>query len=493
MYLRCFLEGNASPTEGESSALTADSMRGSILGGDIIRTALTLGWPVMLSNVFETVYNLTDAFWLGKLGPEAVAAPSISWPIMFLFISLSAGFGISGISLVSQYTGAGLPEKANKSAGQLLFVLLSTSLVASIVGFPFAGDVLALMGASHVVQATTTPYLQVMFLAMPFLFFHFGFRATLRGYGDTKTPMILTIASSVLDTALDPFFVFGWGPIPQMGVVGAALTTLMTRGLVAIIGMYLLFSGRLGIKIRLSDLKPDVNWMKKVVSIGVPSAIGLSGTALGFVVLISLVSIEDKLLPGEGILLAAYGIGFRLINFINIILWGGVSAISTMVGQNLGANQDERAVEIVKKLLLSFFILSLMGSAVIYFLRVPLYTLFISNPEVLDAGSVFITFFVFSVPFFTVFRMASGVFEGAGNTRPSMVLSLIRLWGLRTLLASVFYFFLGMGAAGIWAGMTIGNFGAAALSVAWLSKGTWKRRVIEEKPRMIRPSAELST
>lgn len=493
MYLRFFLEGNASSTEGESSALTADSMRGSILSGDIIRTAFTLAWPVMLSNAFETVYNLTDAFWLGRLGPEAVAAPSISWPIMFLFISLSAGFGISGISLVSQYTGAGLPKKANKSAGQLLFILLSSSFIAAILGFLFAGDILALMGASHVVQATTTPYLQVMFLAMPFLFFHFGFRATLRGYGDTKTPMILTITSSVLDTALDPLFVFGWGPIPQMGVVGAALTTLMTRGLVAIIGMYLLFSGRLGIKLKLSDLKPDLSWMKKIISIGVPSAIGLSGTALGFVVLISLVSMEDRLLPGEGILLAAYGIGSRLINFINIILWGGVSAISTMVGQNLGANQDERAVQIVKKLLLSFAILSVTGSAVIYFLRVPLYTLFISNLEVLDAGSTFITFFVFSVPFFTIFRMVSGVFEGAGNTRPSMVLSLIRLWGLRTLLAYVFYFFLGMGAAGIWAGMAIGNFGAAALSVAWLSNGTWKRRVIEEEPRMIRPSAELST
>jgi putative MATE family efflux protein len=447
----------------------------------------------MLSNVFETVYNLTDAFWLGKLGPEAVAAPSISWPIIFLFMSISAGLGISGISLVSQYTGAGLPEKANKAAGQLLFVLLSTSLVASIVGFPFAGGVLALMGASQVVQATTTPYLQVMFLALPFLFFHFGFRATLRGYGDTRTPMILTIASSVLDTALDPFFVFGWGPIPQMGVVGAALTTLMTRGLVAIIGMYLLFSGRLGIKLGLSDLKPDISWVKKVVSIGAPSAIGLSGTALGFVVLISLVSIEDKLLPGEGVLLAAYGIGFRLVNFINIILWGGVSAISTMVGQNLGANQHERATEIAKRLLLVFFILSLTGSAVICFLRVPLYRLFINSPEVLDAGSVFITFFVFSVPFFTVFRMASGVFEGAGNTRPSMVLSLIRLWGMRTLLAFVFYFVFGMGAAGIWAGMTIGNLGAAALSVAWLSRGTWKRRIIDEEPRMIGAQPALPT
>ena len=468
-------------------------MRDRILGGDIIRTALTLGWPVMAANVAETIYNLTDTFWLGRLGPEAVAAPSISWPIMFLFISISAGFAVSGVSLVSQYTGAGLPEKANKSAGQLLFVLLSTSLVASIVGFPFAGNILALIGASQVVQATTTPYLQVMFLALPFMFFHFGFRATLRGFGDTKTPMILTIASSVLDTALDPFFVFGWGPIPQMGVAGAALTTLMTRGLVAIIGMYLLFSGRLGVKLKLSDLKPDFSWMKRIVSIGGPSAIGLSGTALGFVALISLVSIEDRILPGEGVLLAAYGIGFRLVNFINIILWGGVSAISTMVGQNLGANQDERAGEIVKNLLLSFFLLSLIGSAVIYFLRVPLYQLFINDAAVLDAGSVFITLFVFSVPFFTVFRMASAVFEGAGNTRPSMVLSLIRLWGLRTLLAYVFYFFLGMGAAGIWAGMTIGNIGAATLSVAWLSRGTWKQRVIEEEPIIERPHPTLPT
>ena len=467
--------------------MKTDSMRDRILGGGIIRTALTLGWPVMVANVAETIYNLTDTFWLGKLGPEAVAAPSISWPIMFLFISISAGFAISGVSLVSQYTGAGLTEKANKSAGQLLFILLSTSLVASIVGFPFVGDILALIGASQVVQATTTPYLQVMFLALPFMFFHFGFRGILRGYGDTKTPMILTIAASVLDTARDPFFVFGWGPIPQMGVAGAALTTLMTRGLVAVIGMYLLFSGRLGVKLKLSDLKPDFGWMKRIVSIGGPSAIGLSGTALGFVALISLVSIEDKILPGEGVLLAAYGIGFRLVNFINIILWGGVSAISTMVGQNLGANQDERAGEIVKKLLLSFFLLSLTGSVVIYFLRVPLYQLFINDPAVLDAGSIFITLFVFSVPFFTVFRMASGVFEGAGNTRPSMVLSLIRLWGLRTLLAYVFYFFFGMGAAGIWIGMTIGNLGAAALSVVWLSRGTWKQRIIDEEPSIERP------
>lgn len=462
--------------------MAEESMRNNILNGNIIRTAMTFGWPVMLSNVFQTVYNLTDAFWLGKLGPEAVAAPSISWPIMFLFISLSAGFGTAGISLVSQYTGAGLPEKANKSAGQLLFFLLASSCVAATAGFIFTGDVLRLMGTSKTVQTTTTPYLQIMFLAMPFLFCHFAFRSTLRGYGDTRTPMILTISSAVLDTALDPFFVFGWGFIPQMGVVGAALTTLMTRGIVAIIDVYLLFSGRVGIKLKPADLKPDLQWIKKIASIGVPSAIGQSGTALGFVVLISLVSIEDKLLPGEGTLLAAYGIGSRLTNFINVILWGGVTAMSTMVGQNLGANQNERAGEIVKKLLTSFFLLSAAASAMIYFLRVPLYQLFINDQAVLDMGSTFITFFVFSVPFFTVFRLVTGVFEGAGHTKPSMVLSLIRLWGLRTLLSCVLYFAFEMGAVGIWTGMTLGNFGAAAISVVWLSKGTWKKKVIQEKP-----------
>ena len=128
-------------------------MRNSILNGNITRTAMTLGWPVMLSNVFQTVYNLTDAFWLGKLGPEAVAAPSISWPIMFLFISLSATFGTAGITLVSQYTGARLPQKANKSAGQLLFFLLGSSCVAATAGFIFTGDVLRLMGASKVARA----------------------------------------------------------------------------------------------------------------------------------------------------------------------------------------------------------------------------------------------------------------------------------------------------------------------------------------------------
>lgn len=461
--------------------MAEESMKERILNGGIIKTAMTLAWPVMLANLFQTVYNLTDAFWLGKLGPEAVAAPSISWPVMFLFISLSAGFGIAGTSLVSQYTGAGLPEKANKAAGQLLSFLLIGATAAAILGFVFTSEVLSLLGASATIRAITTPYLQIMFLAIPFLFFDFGFRSILGGYGDTRTPMILTISSALLDTLLDPFFVFGWGFIPKMGVSGAALTTLMTRGIAAIIGIYLLFSGRIGVKLKLSYMKPDISWIKKIFSIGVPSSIGQGGTALGFTVLMGLVATEDRIVAGEGTLLAAFGIGFRMMNLINVLLWGGVSAISTMVGQNLGADQKQRAGKLVKELLITFFFLSVMASGIVYVLRTPFFQFFINDPAVLDAGSKFIIYFVPSVPFFTVFRMVSGVFEGSGHTVPSMVLSLIRLWGLRIFLAYFFYYFFGMGAIGIWLGMALGNFVAAGISAFWLSTGTWMTKIIEER------------
>ncbi len=451
-------------------------MRDRILNGDIVPTALRLGWPVMASNAFQTVYNLTDAFWLGKVGEEALAAPGASWPIMFLLMSLSVGFGVAGISLVSQYTGAGELEKANKAAGQLLSFFLVGSSVMAIVGFLFAGDLLRLIGTPVDVWPIATSYLKIVFLGIPFMFSHFGFRSLLGGYGDTRTPMILTISSAVFDTMLDPFFVFGLFGLPRMEADGAALTTVITRGIAALIGLYLLFSGKVGIKLKLSHLKPEFSWIRKIVSVGLPASIGQSGTALGFVALMFLVNMEGK------IVLGAFTVGFRITNLVTVVLWGAATAISTMVGQNLGADQKERAERIVKRTILVFFLITLAESAVVYLLRSPIYRFFIDDQAVLDAGSKFITFFVPSVPFFAVFRLSTSAFEGSGHTKPSMVISLIRLWGLRILLSYILYFVFGMGAVGIWVGMALGNFGAAVLSVAWVSRGGWKEKIIGKEP-----------
>ena len=190
--------------------LRKEAMRERILNGNILRTAFTLAWPVMLSNAFQTFYNLTDAYWLGKVGPEAVAAPSISWPIMFLLISLSAGFGIAGLSLVSQYVGAGRMEEAKKASGQLFTLFVVASVSISLVGVLGAEFILKLMNIPEGVLSIAVDYLRITFLGVPFMFLSFGFQALLRGYGDTRTPMVLSIGSAVLDAISDPFFVFGW-------------------------------------------------------------------------------------------------------------------------------------------------------------------------------------------------------------------------------------------------------------------------------------------
>lgn len=454
-------------------------MRKQILESDIIRTAMTLAWPVMLSNAFQTVYNLTDAFWLGKVGPEAVAAPSIAWPIMFLLISLSGGFGIAGLALVSQYTGAGEPEKATKASGQLLTILLTASSIVAVVGFFLAESILRLMNVPEGVLSGTISYLKITFIGLPFMFSHFGFQALLRGYGDTRTPMVLSVSSALLDTILDPFFIFGWFGLPAMGVSGAALTTVITRSVSGVIGMYLLFSGKVGIKLKLAHLKPDFQLMKRIVSIGGPSSLGQSGTALGFNLLTSLISTEDRMLGGTGLLLSAYGIGSRIASLIQIVIIGGVSALSTMVGQNIGANQVDRVREIVKKLFITFIAISIVESIFIYLLRIPIYQFFINNESVISLGSTFVTFFIPFIPFFTIFQLCTSVFQAAGKTKITMALSLIRLWGMRILFSYIFYFVFKMGVNGIWIGLSLGNFGAAILSIVLLLKINWQQKIIE--------------
>jgi len=463
--------------------LSRRSMRDSILNGDILKTTLSLAWPVMLSNAFQTIYNLTDAFWLGKLGPEAVSAPSVSWPIMFLMISFSAGFGIAGISLVSQYTGSGQEDMAGKAAGQLIFILIISSLSVAVLGFFLAERILLLINVPLDVLPVARDYLKITFLGIPFMFSFFGFRSLLRGFGDTRTPMILSVGSSILDMLMDPFFVFGWLGLPAMGAAGAALTTVITRGIAGIIGIYLLFTGNIGLHIEVSDLKPDPHLMRKIASIGLPSSIGQSGNALGFTILTALVATEDRMLGGEGLLLSAYGIGSRITSLIHIIIIGGVSALSTMIGQNLGAGKMERSETIIKKIFTSFIGISIIECIIVYLFRNPIYRAFISDKAVISLGSTYMTYMVFFIPFFVAFRLCGGVFNAAGQTKASMGLSLVRLWGLRIPLSYLLALNMGLGAVGIWLGMGLGNVGGAAIALILLARGTWKTRVIEKEPQ----------
>ncbi len=456
-----------------------EAMREDILTGNIFKTAFKLSWPVMLSHAFQTFYNMTDAYWLGKIGPEAVSAPSVSWPIMFLLISISAGFGIAGLSLVSQYVGADRLKEAEKVSGQLFIIFIFSSATIAVIGFFSSRLILRLMNVPEAVLSVAVNYLRITFLGVPFMFLSFGFQALLRGYGDTRTPMVLSISSALLDAASDPFFIFGWLGLPAMGASGAALTTVITRGLAGLVGTYLLFSGRVALHLRLRDLVPDLDLIRKILRIGLPSSIGQSGTALGFTVITSLVATEDRVLGGMGYLLSAYGIGSRISSVVQIVIMGGTTALSTMVGQNIGAENNERVNEIVKQLFGMFIGISVLEVLIIFIFRVPIYQFFINDPNVISLGATYMTYFVPFFPFFTIFQLSMSVLQAAGKTRITMILSLIRLWGMRILLAYILYYLLGMGSLGIWLGLGIGNLTAAAVALVYLRRGNWIERIID--------------
>jgi putative MATE family efflux protein len=433
----------------------------------------------MLSHAFQTFYNMTDAYWLGKVGTAEVAAPSVSWPIMFLLISLSAGFGIAGLSLVSQYIGAGKDEEAQKTSGQLFSFIIIASISIALIGVLSSEYILKIMNTPEAVLSVAVNYLRISFLGTPFMFLSFGFQALLRGYGDTRTPMVLSVSSAVLDAISDPFFIFGWMGLPVMGASGAALTTVITRGLAGLVGTYLLFSGRVALHLQWRDLKPDWAIIRKIVRIGVPSSIGQSGTALGFTVIMSLVATEDKVLGGMGYLLSAYGIGSRIQSLVQIVIMGGTAALSTMVGQNIGAENIDRVSSIVKQLFSVFIGVSFLEVILIYVFRVQLYEFFITDPNVVNLGVVYMGYFVPFFPFFTVFQLCMSVLQASGKTRITMILSLVRLWGMRILLAVVLYKVFDMGAIGIWLGLGIGNVTSAALSLGYIWFGDWRQKIIE--------------
>lgn len=455
-----------------------ERLKDDILNGPIIKTLLVLGWPVMISNALQMLYNLVDTYWLGKIGKVAVAAPTVGFPVVFMLISLGFGFSIAGVSLVSQHTGAGSAENANKAAGQVIAFMFVSSILLSALGYLIAPGLLrTLMGVPEDVFPKALVYIRIIFGGLPLMFLFFAFRSLVRGIGDMVTPMLVTGSSVIANMFLDPVLIFGLGGLPEMGVAGAAVATVLSRGVASFVAIYLLFSGRLEIKLKFHDLLLKLRWVKQILKIGLPSAIGQVGTAIGFVLLMGLVSRLGV------VVVSAYGIGQRIIGLLNIAIWGLASPLTTMIGQNIGAKNKARASLTAKKAYgLSFA--TLMGLAlVVFLLRRPLFQIFIDDMAVIDAGARFITVFIWSIPFFGIFVLTSSVFRGTGHTRPPMIMSLIRLLLLRVGISYALAFGLfgvNMGADGIWTGLFISNFLGGLMALGWFLTGTWKERTIEK-------------
>ncbi|NJE30653.1 MATE family efflux transporter [Thermococcus sp. 18S1] len=468
-------------------------MRDQILNGPIERTLLILAGPLIVNNLVQVVYNITDTFWLGKLGREALSAPGTVWPIIGTLMALGMGFTTAGFAFVGQYIGAEEYEKANRSAGALYSLMTFFSVATAVTALLILPYALHFMRVSENVYPYSLTYATIVFLGLPFSFAFMAFGALMRAAGDTKTPVKITLLTVMINIILDPLFIFGWLGFPELGVAGAALATVIANVVGAAIGLYLLFTDRVGISLSLESLKPDFEFYGKLFRVGLPSSIGQSANSFGFVIL-------TRIIFGFGdVTYAAYTITTRLVNFLTGISRGISMAMGTMIAQNVGAENYERAKKIAERTMVINFAIASLAIVIIGLFRVEIFRFFLNDPAVIKESEVVLKYFLISVPFFNgIFIVVNRTFSSAGHTKKSMALGIFRLWGLRIPLSYAFGYIgaitvLGITiplaelfdftSKGVFFGMGMSNFIAAIVALAWFLRGTWMMRIIEDQSK----------
>ncbi|MFC7081599.1 MATE family efflux transporter [Halorussus caseinilyticus] len=474
----------------------ASTQSDGITDGGLARPLFHLAWPIVVTQLLQVTYNVADAFWLGRYSAHAVGAISLAFPIIFFLIAFGGGFNVAGSTLVAQYMGADSDGSAGKVAGQTLGFVVAIGVVLSVVGHFGSGPMLSLFPSNAATAAQVVPlaeqYMEIFFLGLPFMFGFLAFSALLRGYGDTRTPMRVMALSVALNVVLDPILVFGVGPFAEMGIEGAALATLIARAVGGLVGVYVLFFADAGPNVRLDHLVPDLDYVRDIVRIGIPAAVEQSAGAL------AMLTITVMIVTFDPSVIAAYGLGNRLISLVFLPAVGLGKATNTMVGQNLGADNPDRAESAVK-------LAANVGAGVMFVLAVvaaafpePIVSVFMATgtaeaAETVGHASQYLRIRTVEFAFIGVFQVLVGAYRGAGNTKTAMAFSMITLWLIRVPTVYFLAFETTLGPTGIWIGVALGHVVGAIAAGAWFTRGTWKNAVIDDDKRVCMPTDGDST
>ncbi|PSQ41865.1 MATE family efflux transporter [Halobacteriales archaeon SW_7_68_16] len=469
-----------------------------VVDGELLRPLLVLALPIVATNLLQVGYNLADTFWVGRLGQAAVSALSFSWAIVFLVIGLSAGFSVAGTVLVAQNTGAGNTDRVDHVAGQTIAFVVGLSALFSVVGYLLAPTMLDLIGAvpGTAEYRLSIEYTRTIFLGIPFVFSFFVFQGLLQGWGDTRTPLYLMTFGVVLNVVLDPFLVLGFRDnvlfstlglsgietalygatgFAGFGVQGAALATILSRGLGAAIAIALLVTGRVGVNPALPDFRPRRDTVAKIVRIGAPASIEQSTRALGVALVTALVAIAGQ----EAV--AGYGIGNRLTSLVFLPAIGLARGTETVVGQNLGADQPDRARRAVYASVALIAGVLVVVSAVVVALATSITAVFITGANadaVVGIGADYLRIVGPTFALLGAFRVVQGGFRGSGSTTTAMAFSILALLVLRVPAAYALVRS-GAGATGVWWAIALSNVLALVAAGAWFLRGDWTDGVVD--------------
>jgi putative MATE family efflux protein len=454
--------------------------RRKLLEGPIAPALIRLALPIILGNALQTGYQLTDAFWVGRLGADAVAAVAISFPVTFLVIALGAGFAMAGAILSAQYMGARRQDLVNHVAGQTMLAVTVSSVILGALGFVLSPYLLRLLGVAPEVYQGALGFMRVSFVGIIFVFVYAMFQALMRGIGEMRIPLYIVLATVLLNFVLDPLFIFGWGRVPGQGVMGAALATLVTQALAALAAMAILLNGRHGIALSWSNFRPDFAYIKRAFFLGFPGSIELSTRGLGLVIMTFLVA-SFGTLP-----MAAYGVGSNILQVVTILAMGLSMAVSTLVGQNIGAGNIARAERTaVLGNTIGFSVLTMAG-IIAYLFAPQLVAFFVpGDPDVIAEGAHFIRIMCLAWGGMGIQLCVVATFRASGNMLNAMVVALVSQFVIQFPLAYVLSKHTALGVDGLWWSFPATNVLIALVSLAWFARGGWKTTRLTEEDRQV--------
>jgi putative MATE family efflux protein len=435
----------------------------------INRQLFRLAWPSLVENLLQTMLGFVDLAFVGRLGPDAIAGVGLGSQLMFLLQVLFMGLAVGNTALVARAIGAKNHRDAERIAKQSLVIAVALSIVIALIGFIFADNIIRLMGATDDVNAIGGGFLRVVSSFSVVIGVMLIGGGTLRGSGDTRTPMVITGLINVINIVLDYLLIFGNFGFPNMGPVGSAVATTIARAVGAVLILYVLF--RRGSILKLPwrggwGFHRDA--IMRILNIGWPSAAEQVVFNLGFLVF-SAIAINFGTAD-----LAAQQIAFNISNFSTLPAFAfGVAAL-TMVGQSLGAKNAERAERCAMQAFKSGMVWMVLMGVGFFVFRTFLVGIYTDDPDVRRLGEMCLTFIALGQPPLSMWIVLSNALRGAGDTRATLVFTFIGIWGLRVGLGSLLGLVFHLGLFGMWLGWYADFIVRAVLVVIRFRAGRWK-------------------
>jgi putative MATE family efflux protein len=443
-----------------------------LTSGSISRNLWYLAIPMMATNMLQTVFNVVDMIFVGRLGPSAIAAVSVCGAIMMLPFALLIGIATATVATVSRFFGAQDYDGAGMAAIQSLLMGAVGGIAILILGVLFAPELLRLFGVQSDVHTLGTVYLRIIFFAAASFSIQFLSAAVLQAVGDARTSLWIMASSVLLNIALDPLLIFGIGPFPRWEVAGAAWATSIARTVGMAVALVILFRKKTHLQLHLRNVHFDGSLIRRMLKIGIPGSLQMGSRSIAGMIMMGIVAQYGTFA------LATYGIGIRLDMFVMMPGFGLAAATATLVGQNLGAGEKQRAEKSGWIAAGNYVAFMLSAGVLFYIFAETVFSIFNNQAEVLQLGKVYLRIVVFAYPFIAIGIILNRALSGAGETTKTMIVTVISLFAVGIPLACILPQLFNLATKGLWLSIVISNINNGVIMTIIFSRGRWKEKKI---------------